>query len=312
MTMKYVFGPVPSRRLGLSLGVDLIPSKTCTFDCLYCEVGRTTELTLDPVNYAPYADVIREIKEKLQTCRPDVITLAGSGEPTLYADLEKVIDGIKATTEIEVALLTNGSLFWREEVVRRVLHADIILPTLSSAFEETYKKIHRPVAGLSLEKVIDGLKKLRAMYQGRIYLETIFLAGINDSDQEIAALKEVIDAINPDKIQLNTVVRPPADIRAKCLDRQRLKEIKDFFGPKAEIVAGSPVGREKREWDSAAEDFLNMVRRRPLTAADMARLSNMSVDDAQSVIKGLLIKGMIRKREYSGEIFYAAGEENVE
>ncbi len=312
MTMKYVFGPVPSRRLGLSLGVDLIPCKTCSFDCLYCEVGRTTELTLSPVNYAPYKEVIREIEERLQTCTPDVITLAGSGEPTLYADLEKVIDGIKGITEIDVALLTNGSLFWRDEIVQRVLHADIILPTLSSAFEDTFRKIHRPPAELSLERVIEGLKKLRAMYHGRIYLETIFLAGINDTDEEIAALKSVIDAINPDKIQLNTVVRPPADIRAKCLDRQRLKEIKNFFGPKAEIIAGSPAGREKRGWDSAAEDFLDMVRRRPLTAADMARLSNMSVEDAQSVIKGLLMKGMIKKREYSGKIFYVAGEENVE
>ena len=311
MTMKYVFGPVPSRRLGLSLGVDLIPFKTCSFDCLYCEVGRTTEMTLTPVNYAPYKEVVREVEEKLRTCRPDVITIAGSGEPTLYADVEKVIDGIKEITEIDVALLTNGSLFWREEIVRRVLHADIILPTLSSAFEDTYRKIHRPPAELSLERVIEGLKKLRAMYRGRIYLETIFLAGINDTDQEIAALKSVIDAINPDKIQINTVVRPPADIRAKCLDRQRLKEIKNFLGPKAEIVAGSPAGNEKKGWGSAAEDFLDMVRRRPLTAADMARLSSMSVDDAQSVIKGLLIKGMIRKREYSGEIFYVAGEENV-
>ena len=311
MTMKYVFGPVPSRRLGLSLGVDLIPFKTCSFDCLYCEVGRTTELTLSPVNHAPYKEVVREVEERLRTCRPDVITIAGSGEPTLYADLEKVIDGIKEITEIDVALLTNGSLFWREEIVRRVLHADIILPTLSSAFEDTFRKIHRPPAELSLEMVINGLKQLRAMYRGRIYLETIFLADINDTDQEIAALKSVIDAINPDKIQINTVVRPPADIRAKCLDRQRLKEIKNFLGPKAEIVAGSPAGKEKKGRDSAAEDFLDMVRRRPLTAADMARLSNMSMQDAQSVIKGLLMKGMIRKREYSGEIFYAVGEENV-
>ena len=312
MTMKYVFGPVPSRRLGLSLGVDLIPSKTCSFDCLYCEVGRTTELTLTPLNHAPYAEVVREVKERLQTCRPDVITIAGSGEPTLYADLEKVIGGIKEITEIDVALLTNGSLFWREEIVRRVLHVDIILPTLSSAFEDTFRKIHRPPAELLLEKVIDGLKKLRAMYPGRIFLETIFLAGMNDTDEEIAALKSVIEAINPDKIQLNTVVRPPADIRAKCLDMKRLKEIKNFFGPKAEIVAGAPVGREKKGWESAAEDFLEMVRRRPLTAADMARLSNMGLQDAQSVIKGLLMKGMIQKREHSGEIFYVAGEENVQ
>ncbi len=308
--MKYVFGPVPSRRLGLSLGVDLIPHKTCTFDCLYCEVGRTTNLTLNPSGFAPFGDVLKELKERLRTCTPDVITLAGSGEPTLYADLEHVIDGIKQIAEPNVALLTNGSLFWREEMVRRVLQADIILPTLSSAFERTFRRVHRPAAGLTLEKVIEGLKRLRALYRGQIFLETIFLAGVNDTDEEIAALKPVIEAVNPDKIQINTVVRPPADRRAKCLDTKRLKEIKDFLGPKAEIIAGSPVGKKKEGPESAAEEFLNMVRRRPLTAADMARLSNMPVDVAESVIKGLLIKGMIRKREYSGEIFYVVGDEN--
>ena len=311
MTMKYVFGPVPSRRLGLSLGVDLIPPKTCTFDCLYCEVGRTTERTLTPRMFAPFDEIIREVKERLQTCSPDVITLAGSGEPTLYADLKKVIDGIREITGIDVALLTNGSLFRQEEIVQRVLNAHIILPTLSSVFEDTFKKIHRPPAELSVKTVIDGLMKLRGRYHGRMYLEVILLAGINDSDEEIVGLKTIIDAINPDKIQLNTVVRPPADIRAKCLDMKRLKEIKVLLGPKAEIVVGAPAGREKKKWASAAEDFLDMVRRRPLTAADMARLSKMSVSDAESVIKGLLIKGMVRKREHSGEIFYLAGEENV-
>ncbi len=311
MAMEYVFGPVPSRRLGLSLGVDLIPPKTCTFDCLYCEVGRTTERTLNPKVYAPFQEIVREVEDRLRTCRPDVITLAGSGEPTLYADLEKVIDGIREITDIEVALLTNGSLFWQEEILQRVLNAHIILPTLSSVFEDTFRKIHRPPAELSVETVIDGLIKLRDMYYGRIYLETIFLAGINDSDEEIAALKIAIDAINPDKIQLNTVVRPPADLRAKCLDMKRLKEIKNLLGPKAEIVVGAPVGREKKKRDSATEDFLDMVRRRPLTSVDMARLSKMSVEEAESVIKGLLIKGMIQKREHSGEIFYLDGEGNV-
>ena len=139
--MTYIFGPVPSRRLGLSLGVDLIPSKTCTYDCLYCEVGRTSDKTTRIKPYVPVAEVLRELAQKLTQVHPDVITLAGSGEPTLYADIDQVIAFIKSTTEIPVALLTNGSLLWQEEVRNKVLKADLIIPTLSSAFDKTFRKI---------------------------------------------------------------------------------------------------------------------------------------------------------------------------
>ncbi|MCP4669527.1 MAG: radical SAM protein, partial [Deltaproteobacteria bacterium] len=140
--MSHVFGPVPSRRLGLSLGIDLIPAKTCTFDCLYCQVGRTTRRTLEPRPFVPVGDVAEEVEKRLQKTVPDVITLAGSGEPTLHSRIDHVIAAIKEMTKTKVAVLTNGSLFWREDVRKRVLGADVIMPTLSSAFSHTFRIIH--------------------------------------------------------------------------------------------------------------------------------------------------------------------------
>ena len=302
--MSYVFGPVPSRRLGLSLGVDLIPAKTCTFDCLYCEVGRTTSKTIEPGPFVPLREVVGEIENKLMKSEPDAVTLAGSGEPTLYSRIHEVIAGIKNVTETKVALLTNGSLFWKEEIRKRVLKADIILPTLSSVFENTFRMIHRPHPGLDLTTVIDGLERLRQDYKGLLFLEIVLLAGINDTEKEVEGLKTVINRINPEKIQLNTVVRPPADKRAISLDRKRLEDIKVFIGEKAEIIAGVPVAAKKGKADTLIRDLLDMLKRRPLRSIDIASAMGLSPRDVEDLVKGLLIKGYISRQAHSGEIYY--------
>ena len=213
--MSFVFGPVPSRRLGLSLGIDLIPAKTCSYDCLYCQVGRTTEKIVTPEAFVPVQIVMAELKKRLEKVRPDTITLSGSGEPTLYAPMANLISSIREATDIRIAILTNGSLFWKEEVRAGVLDAHVIAPTLSTVFEETYRAIHRPHEDIQLGMIIEGLKKLRSEFKGLIFLEVVLLNGFNDSDREIEGLKRVIEGIAPDKVQLNTVVRPPADSRAE-------------------------------------------------------------------------------------------------
>jgi len=309
-THSHVFGPVPSRRLGLSLGVDLIPAKTCTFDCLYCEVGRTTDKTIQTRPYVPVKEILEQLRQKLVACRPDIITLAGSGEPTLHSEIDQVIDGIKAITDTRVAVLTNGSLFWDEEVRRRVLGADIIMPTLSSAFDQTFRRIHRPHPDLDVGAIIEGLKRLRGQYHGQLLLEVVFLSGINDTGEEEEALKDVIDTICPDRIQINTVVRPPSDSRAKSLDRERLEEIRLLFGKNAEVIAATPFGKEGLSGQSSAKSLLDTVKRRPLRAMDIVNSLDLDPDDVNDLIKGLLIKGYIRKQEHSGEIFYLSNEED--
>ena len=309
--MSYVFGPVPSRRLGLSLGVDLIPLKTCSFDCLYCEVGRTTCKTIKTDMFVPVTEVVSAVDQKLHNCVPDTITLAGSGEPTLYSGIDQVIDCIREMTEIKIALLTNGSLFFKKEIRQRVLKTDIILPTLCSAFEDTFRKIHRPHPGLHLAMIVDGLKKLRHDYKGKIFLEVVLLSGINDTEKELEGLKTLARQISPDQIQLNTVVRPPADATAISLDRKTMEDIKVFFGGNTEIVVEVPLEGRKIKEVSLINMLLDMIKIRPLSSVDISKALNIPRDEAEDMIKGLLIKGYIRKQEYSGKIFYLSNQSSI-
>lgn len=306
--MAYVFGPVPSRRLGLSLGVDLIPAKTCTFDCLYCQVGRTTHKTVTREAFVPADQVSEEVRQKLKRCTPDAITLAGSGEPTLHAEIGGIIEAIHGFSDIPVVVLTNGSLFSHEAVRQAVHKADLIMPTLTSAHAATFKRIHRPHEAIQHHEVVHGLMALRQEYAGEIFLETVFLAGINDSKTEVADLKALVSKIRPDRIQLNTVVRPPADAGAKSLDRERLEAIKLYFGARAQIVADIPLRDVEKRTDALAQNFLNMVRRRPLRQQDAANSLGLSIPDVEELVKGLLIKGFVRQQAHSGEIFYLSNE----
>ncbi len=306
--MSCVFGPVPSRRLGLSLGVDLIPPKTCSFDCLYCQVGKTTERTVVPEAFVPVRTVVEEVEKKLSKTVPDTITLAGSGEPTLHSEIDQVIASIKKITETRVAVLTNGSLFWKEDVRHRVMGADVIMPTLTSAYDPTFRMIHRPHPELDLNMIVDGLIKLRQDYKGQLLLEVVFLAGINDTEKQIEGLKGLIDRICPDKVQLNTVVRPPADSRAISLDIKKLEEIMVFLGKNAEIVAEPRVTGKILEKSSLIRGLLDMVKRRPLKPDDIANSLNLSMEEVEDLVKGLIIKGKIRKQEHSGDIYYLSNE----
>jgi len=302
--MPFLFGPVPSRRLGLSLGVDLVKPKTCTFDCIYCEVGRTTVKTIDALPKPDMGSLFDELSNTLSRSRPDVITLAGSGEPTLCPEIGEIIKGIKAMTDIPVVVLTNGSLFWKDEVVNGCLGADIIMPTLSSTFEETFRRIHRPHACLSLERVLAGLTRLRSAYSGRIFLELMMLGGINDSAREIEGLSDAIKRIEPDRIQINTVVRPPAEPDALAVKPERLREIREHLGPGAEIIAGVSVPPGSSFRDSPGEKIIETLNRRPITLMDLAGLTGLPYEETDALVRGLLFKGLIEKREFNGEIFF--------
>jgi len=307
--MSYIFGPVPSRRLGHSLGVDLIPPKTCTYDCLYCEVGKTTCHTIDIQPFVPLEQIKSELEIALLKNKPDTITLAGSGEPTLNSEIGRIISFIKERTGIQTALLTNGSLFWKEEVLKKVLSADIILPTLSTVFEETFKIIHRPCHGLSVPMIISGLKDLRKRYQGLILLEVILLSGINDTEKELEGLKGIIEEISPDKIQLNTVIRPPSEPRAAAIDISRMGKIRDFMGNKAEIIGYMPSKIKSTEHDSASASIIEMAKRRPVRLIDIAEALNKTQEETEHLIKGMIIKGDISEKQHGDEVFYIARQQ---
>lgn len=304
--MSYVFGPIPSRRLGLSLGVDVIPPKICTYDCLYCEVGKTTRKIVDASSFITLDKIAAELETALIKNSPDTITLAGSGEPTLNSEIDKIISFIRERTDIQIALLTNGSLFWKKDTLKKVLASDIILPTLSTVFSDTYKTIHRPCHGLSVSLLISGLKALRKRYQGLIFLEVVLLSGINDTEKEIEGLKRTIDEISPDKVQLNTIIRPPSDPRAMPVDMERMEIIKGFIGNKAEVIGYMPSRKQAVEHDSARLSVIEMARRRPVRLTDIAEALNKTPDRTERLIKGMLIKGDISEKRHEGELFYTA------
>jgi len=302
--MKYLFGPVPSRRLGLSLGVDLIPPKTCSYDCLYCQIGKTTCKAVEPQAYVPMEAVIAELDEMLAKGKPDYVTFSGSGEPTLHVELGRAIAYVKEKTSAKVAVLTNGSLLYRPEVRERLLKADMIMPTLSTVSEEIFRAIHQPHDDLSLSGIIEGLRSLRKSYRGQLFIEVMLLAGFNDGDEEIEALRQVILEIAPDRVQLNTVVRPPADAKAIPLDRKRLEVIKGVFGDCAEIVASAPI-MEKRHFEgplSAA--VLETARRRPVTVEDVAGALGAPLHEVEETVNALVNQGSLRRQTHIGKDYY--------
>ncbi len=309
-TDSHIFGPVPSRRLGLSLGIDLVPMKTCTYDCIYCQVGRTTRKTIECKEFFPVQEILKELKKRLSSVSPDVITFSGSGEPTLYSKIDELIAGARDITDKKIVLLTNGSLLWKEDVRKRVLDADIIIPTITTTSENIFRRIHRPHPELNVSQVIDGLIRLRDEYNGAIYLELFLVAGINDNKKELLAIKEIIGKISPDKIQINTVVRPPSDKKACAVNEQRLKEIQDLLGDRAEIIANKPRILSETPQEDKIRHILGMIRRRPVREIDICNALGIDADEVQSIIKGLLIKGMILRYEYLGETYYKGRIEN--
>jgi len=304
--MKYLFGPVPSRRLGLSLGVDLIPPKTCSYDCLYCQIGKTTCKTIEPAAYVPAEAVLAELDEALAKVKPDYVTFSGSGEPTLHVELGRLIAYVKERTGAKVAVLTNGSLLYRPEVRERLLKADVVMPTLSTVREETFRAIHQPHEGLNVAGLVEGLRSLRKSFRGQLFIEVMLLAGFNDKDEEIERLRQVILEIAPDRVQLNTVVRPPADAKAIPLDRKKLEYIKRVFGESAEIVAASPIREKQHFQGTLSAAVLEMARRRPVTVEDVAGALDAPLFEVDKTVKALVHKGDLREQTHLGKDYYTA------
>ncbi|MCK5097656.1 MAG: radical SAM protein, partial [Desulfobacteraceae bacterium] len=237
---KYLFGPVPSRRLGISLGVDLVTHKICSLDCVYCECGKTTDLTCERKEYVPVKDVLQELDHYFKNNQnPDYITFSGSGEPTLNTGIGKVIDFIKKRKkDVSIALLTNGTLFSKKDVRSDVINADLIIPSLDAASSNTFQKINRPDSELDIEKYIQGLIDLRDEFKGKIWLEVLIIPGFNDSSEDIELLKKSIKRIRPDKIQLNTLDRPGTITDITAIAKERLEKIAELLEfDNVEIIA---------------------------------------------------------------------------
>lgn len=307
--MNYLFGPVNSRRLGLSLGIDLLPAKICTFNCIYCEVGPTTVLTCDRKEYTPTKDIITEINSFLagrhQRNAPiDVFTITASGEPTLHSGLKEIIKHLKKKTAQPVAVLTNGSLLYDQEVQSALHKADIVIPSLDAALQESYRKINRPAPCVRLEEIIEGLCHFSKAYKGHLWLEILIAKGINDSPDDILALHKAVTRIQPEKIQLNTVVRPPLEHFATPLSGNELESIARQLPGTVEIIADFSK-RERKNTDSAQKTkILDMLQRRPCTQSDICEALNLDSASTDHLIKQLVKSGDITKMVHRNMSYY--------
>ncbi len=300
---QLVYGPVPSRRLGRSLGVDLVPLKTCTYDCVYCQLGRTTDKTVRRRRWADPADVVAQVRGRLGS-GPDVIALAGSGEPTLHSGLGEVVAGIKDITDVPVAVITNGSLLGLSEVRKALDGADIVLPSLDAPSEDLFRRVNRPHTSLHLAGLVDGLVSFRAGYTGEIWLEVMLLAGVTDAVAEVRGLAELAARIAPDRIQLNTAVRPPAESFAAPVDGVTLDELAALFTPHAEVIADLPASAGVGI--AAQADVLELLSRRPCTVADIASGLGIHHGEALKAATALVNQGAAQLHTHQGRSFYVA------
>jgi wyosine [tRNA(Phe)-imidazoG37] synthetase (radical SAM superfamily) len=300
---KYLFGPVPSRRFGRSLGVDLIPFKTCSFDCVFCEVGATTRRTITRRRYVPIRAVLTEIHRWLSDGgKSDYITLAGSGEPTLHPDFGRLLEDIRKICSARTALLTNSSLLWRPAVRAGAAKADLVKVSLSAWDKASFEAINRPDPIVSFEQVIEGLRAFRSEFHGQLWLEVIAVAGFNDSDKAMTRIARLARSFSPDRIHLNTVVRPPAE-RVSPVPVTKLKHFAALFTPKAEVITEFKPGlRFPGRTDDT--EIMAMLRRRPCSMADIVEGLGANTARATECIGRLVKNGNVRKKKLGTRVYY--------
>lgn len=315
---KYLYGPVPSRRLGLSYGVDIVPFKICTLDCVYCQLGRTSEKTTERRDFGPVEPVLSELKESLNTSRADYITIGGSGEPTLHLRLGELVEGIKQITDIPVALLTNGTLFYRPDVRAECAKVDVVMPSLDAGDEQTFQKIDSPESTISIESIISGLCAFRKEYVGQIWLEIFLVRSINTGPSQVARIKEAIDRINPDKVQLNTAVRPTADSEVVRLSLEEMNEVAEQLGPGCEVIADfSRAANEQVDsvdnidetrlhfpLSNKSQSLLSMLKRRPCSIEDISTGLSMNRNEVAKCVAELQDLGLIQAEDKGGKTFF--------
>ncbi len=302
---KYFYGPVPSRRLGRSYGVDIVPFKVCTLDCVYCQLGKTADRIIERKDYGSIEPILDELREILtEGLEADFITIAGSGEPTLNLRLGELIDGIKKITDIPVAILTNGTLLYKEDVRADCAKADVVMPSLDAGDEQTFQRINQPHNDISIENLISGLCAFREEFSGRIWLEVFFVEGLNTDAEQISKIRNAIELIRPDKVQLNTAVRPTAEADIKRPDAEKLQAIATRLGPKCEVVADFSLSHHGRGLENKAEDVLSILKRRPCSLNDICSGLGIGRSEALKYVTGLQHKGIIHSEKKDGRVFF--------
>lgn len=305
MTLNnYVYGPVPSRRLGLSLGLNIVPKKTCTLNCIYCQCGRTTKITLTRRSFFPIGEILHQVRSAVAHHRIDYLTFSGEGEPTLNKDIGKLIRLLKAEFKIPVAVITNSTLLFDPKVRRDLYPADLVVPSLDAADQTTFRRINRSHPDLKIETFIRGLKTFRRYYRGKLWLEIMLVKMVNDYPEHLVKLRRLAYELMPDRVHLNTVVRPPAEKKALPLTIDELTQVKLLFGPETEIALSLVKKRQRRFYGNREKAIIAVAQNRPVTEEDLIRSLGIQAWEIKPLLKKLEKNGKIKKVNFWGKSFY--------
>ncbi len=312
--MKYVYGPVPSRRFGSSLGVNPVLFKTCSFSCVYCQLGRTQHMTAKRASFFPPEEILAEIEEAVKSSRlpVDYITFVGEGEPTLNSDIGYLIMETKRRTGRPVAIITNGSLLWREDVRRDLKEADVVSAELDAGTESVFREINRPHPSLSLDEIAAGIAEFRREFSGRLWIQVMLVDGLNCSEEELLALRDRIERIGPERFYIDTPIRPPAETWVRPAGEGCLVRAYDIMAPFNTMDITSP---EAGLFDSSAfsglEDaILSLAKRHPLREEQAVQVISSFSDCGEplSVLSSLVAAGKLRLVDYGGRKYYLSSE----
>lgn len=314
--MAFVFGPVPSRRLGRSLGVDPIPPKTCNWNCVYCQLGRTGPLVTERREFFPRADILSEMLQALAGLAPgalDWLTFVGSGETTLYEGLGWLIRQVKQHTRVPVAVITNGSLLYLPQVREELLAADAVLPTLDAGSERLYRRINRPSPLLDFERYVNGLAAFRAEYAGRLWVEVMLVQGLNDSEEALREIAGALDAIRPDCVHLSLPVRPPCEPWVKLADDAAVERALAILGAKARVLHPAEAELDLAGCEDPAQAILQIVTRHPMGDEELRRaLGRWKREEIEDALQRLRADGQVQLVERHGALFWSAANYRYE
>lgn len=308
--MKYVFGPVPSRRLGQSLGIDPIPLKTCNWNCVYCQLGRTKPLTNLRKAYFPREEILDEVKVSLNTHQPgeiDWVTFVGSGEPTLHSDIGWLIEEIKKITELPVAIITNGSLLYLEQVRQELLTADAVLPSLDAGSEELYRRINRPHPGIDYELYVQGLVEFQQEYHGKLWIEVMLVRGLNDSEGALWPIARLIKRINPDQVHINLPTRPPVETWVLPPDDEGLIRTCAILGEFAHVIHPAQGTFDLSGYEDPLDAIISIITRHPMRQDQIEHcFEDWPADKLQKALAELETSGRAQKIDRYGTQFWSA------
>jgi wyosine [tRNA(Phe)-imidazoG37] synthetase (radical SAM superfamily) len=295
----YTYGPVPSRRLGRSLGVSPIPPKTCSYSCVYCQLGRTKNLQIERKSFSPKEEIFSEIAEIALDSNPDYITFVGDGEPTLCKDLGWLINKTKSELRVPVAVITNGSLFFLEDVRKDLLEADIILPTLDAGTDRVFRRINRPHRSIKFYDMLCGMRDFRLEFTGKIWLEVMLVNGLNDSGEELLNIKNAVDLIQPDRIYVVTPIRPPAEPWVEPPSPKKILEAQQLLGGAVPLTDSESGDFGLREFADARQAIMEIGARHPLRLEQAMEIEKSF--SSKDIVKKMIEEGKLIKAKYNNK-----------